>query len=74
MAKITINDLLEAGCHYGHQTRRWNPRMKEYVYTVKYVFDEGSIMPTIASRINLMAEGKNVFVIAMIVYAVVLVL
>ena len=35
MAKITINDLLEAGCHFGHQTRRWNPRMKDYVYTVK---------------------------------------
>ncbi len=35
MAKITINDLLEAGCHFGHQTRRWNPRMKNYVYGVK---------------------------------------
>jgi len=32
MAKITINDLLEAGCHFGHQTRRWNPRMKHFVY------------------------------------------
>ena len=32
MAKITINDLLEAGCHFGHQTRRWNPKMKPYVY------------------------------------------
>ena len=35
MAKITINDLLEAGCHFGHQTRRWNPKMKEYVYGAK---------------------------------------
>ena len=26
MAKISINDLLEAGCHFGHQTRRWNPK------------------------------------------------
>ncbi len=32
MAKITINDLLEAGCHFGHQTRRWNPKMKHFVY------------------------------------------
>jgi len=32
MAKITINDLLEAGCHFGHQTKRWNPRMKHFVY------------------------------------------
>ena len=35
MAKISINDLLEAGCHFGHQTRRWNPKMKEYVYGAK---------------------------------------
>ena len=32
MAKITINNLLEAGCHFGHQTRRWNPKMKHFVY------------------------------------------
>ena len=35
MAKITIKDLLEAGCHFGHQTKRWNPRMKKYVYGVR---------------------------------------
>ncbi|MDD3155050.1 MAG: 30S ribosomal protein S2 [Victivallaceae bacterium] len=35
MAKITINDLLEAGCHFGHQTKRWNPKMKPYVYGAK---------------------------------------
>ncbi len=32
MAKITINDLMEAGCHFGHQTKRWNPKMKHFVY------------------------------------------
>ncbi len=32
MAKVTINDLLEAGCHFGHQTKRWNPKMKHFVY------------------------------------------
>ncbi len=31
-AKITIRTLLEAGCHYGHQTRRWNPKMKPYIF------------------------------------------
>ncbi len=29
---ITINDLLEAGVHFGHQTKRWNPKMKPYIY------------------------------------------
>ncbi len=32
MAKITIQTLLDAGCHYGHQTRRWNPKMKSYLF------------------------------------------
>ena len=32
MAKTTIQPLLDAGCHYGHQTRRWNPKMKSYIF------------------------------------------
>ena len=34
-AKITIQTLLDAGCHYGHQTRRWNPKMKPYIFGLK---------------------------------------
>ncbi len=30
--KINIRTLLEAGCHYGHQTRRWNPKMRPYIF------------------------------------------
>ncbi len=32
MAEITMKELLEAGVHFGHQTRRWNPKMKEYIF------------------------------------------
>lgn len=32
---ISVKDLLEAGCHFGHQTKRWNPKMKEFVYGSK---------------------------------------
>ena len=32
MAKISIKSLLEAGAHFGHQTRRWNPKMKPYIF------------------------------------------
>ncbi|MBO4422605.1 MAG: hypothetical protein J5879_04160, partial [Clostridia bacterium] len=39
-----------------------------------YIFEEGSIMPTIIHGINEFAEGKNVFVVALVIYAVVLVL
>ncbi len=42
--------------------------------SIKYIFDEGSIMPTIIHGINTFAEGKNVFVVALVIYAIVLVL
>ena len=32
MAKVTMRQMLEAGLHFGHQTRRWNPKMKQYIY------------------------------------------
>ena len=32
MAKVSIQSLLEAGAHFGHQTRRWNPKMKPYIF------------------------------------------
>ena len=32
MATITMKELLEAGVHFGHQTKRWDPRMKEYIF------------------------------------------
>ncbi len=35
MAVITMRELLEAGVHFGHQTKRWDPRMKRYIYTAR---------------------------------------
>jgi len=35
MGDITLKDLLEAGVHFGHQTKRWNPKMKPYIYMEK---------------------------------------
>jgi small subunit ribosomal protein S2 len=32
MADVALKELLEAGAHFGHQTRRWNPKMREYIY------------------------------------------
>jgi small subunit ribosomal protein S2 len=42
MPDITIHDLLEAGVHFGHQTRRWNPKMRRFIFTAKngiYIID-----------------------------------
>ena len=33
MAEVAIRELLEAGTHFGHQTRRWDPKMKEFIFT-----------------------------------------
>ena len=35
MGEITLKDLLEAGVHFGHQTKRWNPKMKPYIFMEK---------------------------------------
>ncbi|MBQ9775254.1 MAG: 30S ribosomal protein S2 [Lentisphaeria bacterium] len=67
MAKVTINDLLEAGCHYGHLTRLWNPKMKEYVYAAKNgisIIDLTKTMYQIAAACNFLqrtvANGGDV--------------
>jgi small subunit ribosomal protein S2 len=42
MTEITLQQLLEAGCHFGHQSRRWNPRMTKYIYGERdgvHIFD-----------------------------------
>lgn len=39
---VTLEELLEAGCHFGHQAKRWHPKMKPYIWTVRdgvHVFD-----------------------------------
>jgi len=33
MSKVNLKELLEAGVHFGHQARRWNPKMKQFIYT-----------------------------------------
>ena len=35
MAQVTMKDMLDAGVHFGHQTQRWNPKMKPYVFTAR---------------------------------------
>ena len=42
MTVVSMNYLLEAGVHFGHQKRRWNPKMREYIYTSRddiYIID-----------------------------------
>ena len=42
MSVVSMKQLLEAGVHFGHQTRRWNPKMSEYIYCERngiYIID-----------------------------------
>ena len=42
MAELSMKELLEAGVHFGHPTRRWNPKMKRFIYGARngiYIVD-----------------------------------
>ncbi len=67
MPNITMKDFLEAGVHFGHQTRRWNPKMKEYIYGERngiYIIDLQKTLKQFkeaAKFVSDMAqEGKNI--------------
>ena len=67
MATITMKELLEAGVHFGHQTKRWNPKMKEYIFGERngiYIIDLQKTLKMFkeASKFvqDLAAEGRIV--------------
>lgn len=67
MAKIKITDLLEAGVHFGHQTRRWNPKMKPYIFGTRNgitIFDLTKTMRLLAEACDFLkttvAEGGSI--------------
>ena len=44
MSVVTMKQLLEAGVHFGHQAKRWNPKMKKYILHPQYTLREYSII------------------------------
>ena len=67
MSVISMKQLLEAGVHFGHQTRRWNPKMKEYIFTERngiYIIDLQKTVKKIEEAYffvrDLAAENKTV--------------
>ena len=67
MVSITMKQLLEAGVHFGHQTKRWNPKMKEYIFGQRngiYIIDLQKSIKLFKSAIQFMYElgvqGKTV--------------
>ena len=70
MAVVSMNSLLESGVHFGHQTRRWNPKMKEYIYAARediYIIDlnkTAKLIEEAYAEIKTIAErgGKVLFV------------
>lgn len=70
MSEVTLQQLLEAGCHFGHQARRWNPAMKKYIYGERdgvHIFDlvktKEGLDGAVAFVKQLKKEGKTVLFI-----------
>ena len=69
-APVTIKDLLEAGVHFGHQTRRWNPKMKDYIFGERngiYIIDLQKTHRLLQDALqfvqDLSAQGKSIMFI-----------
>ena len=67
MAVVSMSYLLEAGVHFGHQTKRWNPKMKEYIYNSRddiYIIDLQKTVEKMeeayAALTKIVSEGGNV--------------
>ena len=67
MAVISMKQLLEAGVHFGHQTRRWNPKMAKYIFTERngiYIIDLQKTVKKVDEAYNFLRsvaeEGKSV--------------
>jgi len=67
LAAIAMKDLLEAGVHFGHQTKRWNPKMKEYIFGERngiYILDLGKTVKLFREAEDfvrkLAAEGRTI--------------
>jgi len=67
MSVVSMKELLEAGVHFGHQTRRWNPKMKQYIFTERngiYIIDLQKTVKKIEEAYNfvrdLAFEGKEI--------------
>ena len=67
MAVVSMKQLLEAGVHFGHQTRRWNPKMAEYIYCERngiYIIDLQKTVKKLEEAYNfvreLAANGQNI--------------
>ena len=59
MSVISMKQLLEAGVHFGHQTRRWNPKMKEYIFTERngiYIIDLQKTVKKIEEAYNFVRD------------------
>jgi small subunit ribosomal protein S2 len=67
LVEVTMKELLEAGVHFGHQTRRWNPRMKPYIFGKRngiYIIDLQKTVKLFEQVVDfvqsLAAEGKRI--------------
>jgi small subunit ribosomal protein S2 len=62
MPQLSMKELLEAGVHFGHQTRRWNPKMKQYIYGARngiYIVDLHQTIKLFEDALNFVQNTVN---------------
>ena len=62
MAVISMKELLEAGVHFGHQTRRWDPKMDEYIFTERngiHIIDLQKTVKLVDEAYNFMRNAST---------------
>ena len=63
MTVVSMNYLLEAGVHFGHQKRRWNPKMREYRKRIDiFMIELQNILEVMKMRMKIKTKWKNFFV------------
>ena len=67
MPKVELTQLIETGAHFGHLTRRWNPKMKKYIFMEKngiHIIDlkktQVALDKALVAFTNIVSQGRNV--------------
>ena len=70
MVKVSLEELLKSGAHFGHQTKRWNPKMEEYLYGSEngvHIFDLTKTKPLLEEALEFLSkaysEGKTILLL-----------
>ena len=62
MSQVSMRDLLEAGAHFGHQKRYWNPKMRDYIFGARndiHIINLEKTVPALESALDFVSQIAN---------------